>query len=65
MISSTTSTDSKLLYASSKSDVYHSTGYKYVQRIKPENLTTFSSRKDAQKAGYRACQSVQWLKEHQ
>lgn len=53
--SSTTNTDSKLIYASSKSDVYHAAGCKYVQRIKPENLITFSSRKDAEKAGYRAC----------
>lgn len=53
--SNKTNTDSKLIYASSKSDVYHAAGCKYVQRIKPENLITFSSRKDAEKAGYRAC----------
>lgn len=48
-------TDSKLIYASSKSHVYHAAGCKYIQRIKPENLITFSSREDAEKAGYRAC----------
>lgn|GEM_PF-1474557 len=53
--STKTNTDSKLIYASSKSHVYHAAGCKYVQRIKPENLITFSSRKDAEKAGYRAC----------
>jgi hypothetical protein len=53
--SNTTNIDSKLIYASSKSDVYHTAGCKYTQRIKPENLITFSSRKDAEKAGYRAC----------
>lgn len=53
--SNKTNTDSKLIYASSKSHVYHAAGCKYIQRIKPENLITFSSRKDAEKAGYRAC----------
>jgi hypothetical protein len=53
--SNVTNTDSKLIYASSKSNVYHAAGCKYVQRIKPENLITFNSRKDAEKAGYKAC----------
>ena len=53
--SSTTNTDSKLIYASSKSDVYHAAGCKYVKKIKAENLITFSSRKDAEKEGYKAC----------
>lgn len=53
--SNITNTDSKLIYASSKSHVYHAAGCRYVQQIKTEHLITFSSRKDAEKAGYRAC----------
>jgi hypothetical protein len=53
--SSTINTDSKLIYASSESDKYHSAGCSSVKIIKPENLITFSSRKEAEKAGYEAC----------
>ncbi len=51
----TNNTDNELIYASSKSDVYHAAGCRYVERIKPENLITFKSRKEAEAAGYRAC----------
>ena|GEM_PF-160390 len=54
--SNTIDTDSKLLYASLKSDVYHSAGCHYVKRIKPENLITFNSQKEAEDAGYEACE---------
>ena len=53
--SSTVNTDSELIYASSESDKYHSAGCSSVKTIKPENLITFSSRKEAEKAGYVAC----------
>ena len=53
--SNTIDKDSKLLYASLKSDVYHSAGCQFVKRIKPENLITFNSQKEAEAAGYRAC----------
>ncbi|HWQ49307.1 MAG TPA: Ada metal-binding domain-containing protein [Methanosarcina sp.] len=53
--SNTINTDSKLIYASSKSDKYHSAGCGSVKIIKPENLITFTSRKEAEKAGYEAC----------
>lgn len=51
----TTNTNNELIYASSKSDVYHDASCRYVSRIKPENLITFKSRKEAEAAGYRAC----------
>jgi len=44
-----------LYYASSKSDVYHVEGCRYVSRIKPENLITFDSIQEAEEAGYRPC----------
>lgn len=53
--SDTNNADNELVYASSKSDVYHAAGCKYVKRIKPENLITFKNRKEAEAAGYRAC----------
>jgi hypothetical protein len=53
--SNTINTDSKLIYASSESNKYHSAGCSFVKKIKPENLITFSSRKEAEKAGYEAC----------
>lgn len=53
--SDTNNVDNELIYASSKSDVYHAAGCKYVKRIKPENLITFKNRKEAEAAGYRAC----------
>lgn len=53
--SNTINTDSKLIYASSESNKYHSAGCSFVKKIKPENLITFSSRKEAENAGYEAC----------
>jgi hypothetical protein len=53
--SNTIETDSIILYASSESNVYHHAGCSYIKRIKPENLITFKSVKDAEAAGYRAC----------
>jgi hypothetical protein len=52
---SVTNTDNELIYASSKSEIYHAASCRYVSRIKPENLITFKSRKEAEAAGYRAC----------
>ncbi|WP_346430122.1 Ada metal-binding domain-containing protein [Methanocella conradii] len=44
-----------LYYASSKSDVFHRPGCRYVSQIKSSNLITFSSRHEALDAGYRPC----------
>jgi hypothetical protein len=48
-------TGDKLCYASSKSDVYHAEGCRYVSRIKSENLIVFSNREEAENAGYKSC----------
>ncbi len=43
-------------YVGSKnSNVYHYPTCKSAQKIKPENLVTFNSAKDAQEKGYRPC----------
>lgn len=52
----TTNTDGILIYASSKSDVYHVAGCRYVSQINPDDLVTFSSRQEAEAAGYRSCE---------
>lgn len=52
----TTSTNyEELCFASKKSHVYHSAGCRYVEKIKADNLISFSSRKEAEAAGYRPC----------
>lgn len=40
---------------SKKSNKYHYLTCKWAQKIKPENLVTFKSAKDAQAAGYVPC----------
>ncbi len=40
---------------SKKSDKYHYPSCKWAQKIKPENLVTFTSAEEALKAGYVPC----------
>ncbi len=53
--SSTINANSGSIIANSKTHVYHNAGCRYVEKIKPEHLTYFNSRKEAEAADYRAC----------
>ena len=53
---SSTSTDTASKYvASNKAKKYHRPDCKWVKRIKPENIVTFNSAKEARQAGYVPC----------
>jgi hypothetical protein len=52
---SRTNTGSGPIIANLNTNVYHNAGCRYVPTIKPEHLTYFNSRKEAEDAGYRAC----------
>ncbi len=45
----------QVFYGSKRSNVYHRASCRYVARINSGNLISFSSRAEAQKAGYRPC----------
>ncbi len=44
------------VYASMKSDVYHESWCRYVDRILPQNLITFDNTEEAEMRGYRPCE---------
>jgi len=47
--------DDAKYYGSMKSDKYHRSSCRYVEKIKAENLIEFDSVKEAREAGYVAC----------
>jgi hypothetical protein len=51
----TTNTGSGSIIANSNTKVYHNAGCRYVSTIKPEHLTYFNNRQEAEADGYRAC----------
>jgi PGF-pre-PGF domain-containing protein len=56
-ISTSTPTTSNIIiyYASSKSDVFHIAGCRYIKQIKANDRITFNSIKEAEDDGYRPC----------
>ncbi|MGB9941248.1 MBL fold metallo-hydrolase [Methanosarcina sp.] len=53
--SNTINANSGSIIGNSNTNVYHNAGCRYVPTIKPEHLTYFDSRKEAEAADYRAC----------